>query len=63
MIGPIMDIATDVVSTTATKIKLDKNFLIGAAVGLTVAGAAVLGKKVVDKVKARKADETTDELR
>lgn len=51
-----MDIATDVVSTTATKIKLDKNFLIGAAAGLTVAGVVVLGKKIVAGIKEARAE-------
>jgi hypothetical protein len=51
----------DVVSTTATKIKLDKNFLIGAAAGATIVAGAVLVKKVVAKVKERTAEDAENE--
>lgn len=55
-----MDLTTDVVSTTATKIKLDKNFLIGAAAGATVVVGALAVKKVVSKIKAKVEEHETE---
>lgn len=59
------EIVTDVVSTpVTTKVVLDANFLIGAVATLTVVGAVVAGRKLVKKIKAARAEETTEnELR
>ena len=56
-----METNLDLVSTTATKIKLDKNFLIGAAAGATVIAGVLVTRKVIERVKALREAETVEE--
>lgn len=58
-----MDVTTDLVSDTASKINFDKKFLVGVAVGASIVGAAALAGKLKNKIAAKRAEnEDNDEL-
>lgn len=47
-------VVTDVVSSTATKVSLNKHFLVGVAAGIAVSGGIVGAVKLKRKLDARR---------